>query len=356
MIGDLNTFIQYLAALYFTICIDGAFFQRFWSPDYYKLVTDNIGKYKFQQSKTLKDKLNNAIREHADNIEDHSVKRGVFMLIFCVFFLVYNAFEIERTACLDRAEEWFPLCVSTLYAIGIMLMSGFSLKRWRRVVVHSVVLVALYAAVRCVGFVNEDNLPYFCWVARLKIYLVIFLLAPIVYQLYINWLYSQAYVQHLISTLNDEYERYLKTNKAIIDNDKNLVDECYTKVFSDSYFDNKGQDVVVTKFNQAVLDRLISACRPPVPIVLISRWIKIKYNKDNIEIIRNMESKYQFVNVEGIPQNGQTEGHEDNPQYEKYVQDFDKLNSVSLAKFCKEKGLNLESFREYRKKKLKAKT
>jgi len=126
---NLNTFIQYLAALYFTICIDGAFFRRFWSPDYYKLVTENIGKYRFQQSTMLKDKLNKAIREHADKIEDHSVKRGVFMLLFCVFLLIYNAFEIRYIADFDKAKEWFPLCMMSLYVTVIMLMSGSCLKK-----------------------------------------------------------------------------------------------------------------------------------------------------------------------------------------------------------------------------------
>ena len=95
MISELNTFIQYLAALYFTICIDGAFFRRFWSPDYYRLVTENIGQYKFQQSQTLKDKLNKAIKEHAEKIEDHSIKRGVFMLLYCLFYLIFIVFEIK---------------------------------------------------------------------------------------------------------------------------------------------------------------------------------------------------------------------------------------------------------------------
>lgn len=144
-------------------------------------------------------------------------------------------------------------------------------------------------------------MQYFEWVFGLKIYWVIFLLAPITYQVYINWLYSQAYVQHLISTLNDEYERYLKTSKAINDRDKNLAHECYTKVFSDSYFENSDQDVVVTNFNQAVLERLITACQPPKPHVLIIRWIRIKLDKDNVEEIKRIESKYQFTDVEGIP-------------------------------------------------------
>ena len=260
MIGDLNTFIQYLAALYFTICIDGAFFRRFWSPDYYKLVTNIIGQYKFQQSQTLKDKLNHAIKEHAKKIEDHAVKRGVLMLLFCLFFLIFNAFETEYPTELDKVREWLPLWMSSVYITTIILMSGFSMKRWWWVISHAAIFITIYVSLRNTGIVNEDFIQYFGWVTWLKIYLVVFLLSPIIYQLYINWLYSRAYVQHLISTLNDEYERYLKTSKAINDRDKTLVDGCYNKVFSDSYFDNSGQDVVITKFNQAVLDRLISAC------------------------------------------------------------------------------------------------
>lgn len=353
MIEDLNTFILYLAALYFTICIDGAFFRRFWSPDYYKLVTENISKYKFQQSTMLKGKLDNAIREYADKIEDHSIKRGVFMLLFCVFFLIYNAFEIKYTTELDKAKEWFPLCMSSLYGTVIMLMSGFSLKRWRWVVIHTAIFVTTYIIFRYVGLVKNDYMHCFEWVSWLKIYLVIFLLAPITYQVYINWIYSQAYVQHLITTLNKEYKRYLKTNKAISDRDKNLVDECYIKVFSDSYFENCGQDVVVTKFNQAVLERLITACQPPKPHVLIVKWIRIKLDKDNVEEIERIENECQFTDVEGIPQSNESVNKTDNPFFDLLIVEYSKLLGVSIAKFCKEKGVEAELFRTYRKQKLK---
>ena len=195
----------------------------------------------------------------------------------------------------------------------------------------------------------------FLWVLWIKIFLVVFLLLPIIYQLYINWLYSQAYVQHLISTLNDEYERYLKTNRAIIDKNKNLVDESYTKVFSDSYFDNSGQDVVITNFNQAVIDRLIIACRPPVPLILIKKWISIKIDKNNVEQIHKIESKYQFSDAEVIPQKSQEMNLVENPQYDRLIEEYNKQPSVPLAKFCKEKGVDLAHFKEYRKLKLKSK-
>ena len=183
--------------------------------------------------------------------------------------------------------------------------------------------------------------------------MVIILLLPIIYQLYINWLYSQAYVQHLISTLNDEYEKYLKTSKAINDRDKKLADACYTKVFSDSYFDNTGQDVVITNFNQAVLERLIIACRPPEPFVLIKKWLSIKYDKNNVEVIRKMESQFQFPNEEVIPPKNQENKNKINPQFDQLISEYGKLSGVPLAKFCKGKGVDLESFKKYRKEKLK---
>ncbi len=355
MIGELNTFIQYLAALYFTICIDGAFFRRFWSPDYYGLVTEIISQYKFQQSKTLKTKLNDAIKEHADKIEDHSVKRGVFMLLFTLFYLIFIAFEPKCQTELDKVKEWLPLLISSFYVVAIMLMSGFSLKKWRWVVIHIIVYVAIYAIMHGIDLVNENNIQYFGFARWLKIYLVILLLFPIIYQIYINWLYSQAYVQHLISTLNNEYEKYLKTNKAINDRDKKLADDGYMKVFSDSYFENNGQDVVVTKFNQAVLDRLIEACKPPVPYVLIKKWISIKFDKNNIEQIRKIESKYQFSGAEVIPQNCKETDPFDNPLYNKLIDEYSKQTGKSLVKFCKEKGVDLVPFKEYRKLKLKSK-
>jgi len=348
MISDLNTYIQYLAALYFTICIDGAFFRRFWSPDYYKLVTDTIGHYKFQQSQILKDKLDKAIREQANLLQDRSVKRGVFMLVVCIFILVYSAFELNYQNDASRCMEWFPLLCGTEWVTLSVILSAYFLVRWRWVGGNIAIAIAIFLLMKFVGVVTTENNSSFSWVCYLKVYLVVFLIAPIVYQVYINWLYSQAYVQHLVSELNSEYEKYLKTNKGIRNKDKSLADECYLKVFADSYFDNNGQDVVITNFNQAVLKRLINACKPPKAYVLVKKWFAIKECEDYEEKIKKMETDYQLPKTdEVIPQERDTLNLE---LFEAFLKEYESKKGVPLAKFCKEKNIDLETFRGYRKK------
>ena len=95
MISDLNTFVQYFAALYFTICIDSVVTRRFWSPDYYKLVIKTIEMYDFKQSKNIRYNLYNQIKNTATALKDKSMKRGVFMLLLCVSIMLYSAFEKE---------------------------------------------------------------------------------------------------------------------------------------------------------------------------------------------------------------------------------------------------------------------
>lgn len=110
---------------------------------------------------------------------------------------------------------------------------------------------------------------------------------------------------------------------------------------------------MITKFNQAVLEKLITACRPPVPWVLIKKWISIKYDKNNVEVIRRMESQYQFSDEEVIPNNSQETNLDVNPLYDQLIKEYEKLKGVSLAKFCKDKGVETNTFKEYRKKNMK---
>ena len=66
-----------------------------------------------------------------------------------------------------------------------------------------------------------------------------------------------------------------------------------------------------------------------------------------------MESQYLFSNVDVIPQDSQEICNIENSNYDLLIEEYGTHQGVSLAKFCKDKGIDLGSFKEYRRKMLK---
>ncbi len=46
MISTLSTYVQFLAAIYVTICIDNLIGRRFWTPNYYETVINELSIFK----------------------------------------------------------------------------------------------------------------------------------------------------------------------------------------------------------------------------------------------------------------------------------------------------------------------
>ena len=94
MISQFSSFIEFLAAIYVSMSLDNDFCKRFWTPDFFKEIDNVFGDFQIE-NKLVYDKIKGSIKDKSENIQNSSLKRGGFMLGFCVFLLIYIGFEDE---------------------------------------------------------------------------------------------------------------------------------------------------------------------------------------------------------------------------------------------------------------------
>ena len=275
MICDLSTFIQFLAAIYVTITLDSLLCKRFWSPDYYNMVIDSINRIGFQNSSNIQGKLEENIRRKAFQLEETSRKRGAYLLFTCVLLLIYIGFEnkvnIENVS--ELRLHYFPIFIALLYLLGVFLIriNGAFIK-WGYVFVHLSMIILFFIAGQVL--VSNDivsnyiNLSYFRFVDFTKIILVVLLLLPVFYQLFINWVYSTAYRYYIETSLAEEANLYRQAKSALEREDKNLRPTEYLEVFSNLYFDSKSKDQHITELNKFLYKRIVDISSVPLRLKL----------------------------------------------------------------------------------------
>lgn len=184
MISDLSSFIEFMAAVYVSMILDTQITRNFWTPNIQRAITDVVISLKDPQKQEL---FSEIISRTQEGIKLSSQKKGTYMVISCVFLLIYCGFE---TSMSDELLIWL------IPNIGILLFGKWFLRKWKYIVFIHIFLASLFmfAAFNIFpAYLSDFVIP--------SIYLsgviVIFLLCPILWHLFYNWIYSSVYVGYL---------------------------------------------------------------------------------------------------------------------------------------------------------------
>ena len=264
--SELDTFVQLFAAFYVTLSVENQIFRQFWTPAYYKTVINLMPQYGFRNSSRFHQQFIDRIQELSHDLETESRKKGACMLMVCIVLLGYSIFFPE-----DSETPVFHYLSLTTYAIlslvGI-ICSHYWFKRWRYVVLYG--LFSLFLAIIFFFFFKKwlysiDTQESYkeLWEVVTKTCIILVLILPIVWQLFINWLYSEVYQRHLISLLNTEADLYRRFWKAYFKGEQSGIPDAYKDVLLAAFMNGTSLDLKVTEITRTLYERLLKACNRP---------------------------------------------------------------------------------------------
>lgn len=349
MITYLSSYIQFLAAIYVTICIDSLICRRFWSPDYYNLVTRKLAVFDNSISTPKRKRLEQQIHEKEHMLDSRSRKRGAIMFTFCLLLLWYIGFEKPYTQSTFIARN-IPLASLCFLTFVSLLSCKWISRRWRYTLLVCICLSLAFAIL--ILFISDLSIESSCWLNWLgftKRAITVLVLLPIFYQLYVNWLYSKAYIIYLDSNINDEYKRYTCSKKGFEEKDETLVDPSYDSAFRKILLKKMEGDNAMTELNNLLYEHLCVCCNPPGPIKILNNWWHNR-NVDNDSPIDVELEEYERANSEDDiirPVKSIDTLSIDPSIVEKYKK-YKKIKPIpKLTDFCKSENVDEEAFRSY---------
>lgn len=348
MMNDLNTLVQFLSAIYLTITIDNLMFNRFWTADLYAMTEKALCKFDFCLSSPKKDALLSVIKSVSVTTDKIARRRGGYFLMVCLSLLVFFAFENSLIYELKVITHFvFTL---TLFFVCIEYILGiFHWKCWRHVFSYYCVLLVIFIGGTTLlmhvlplsSFVDYLKNNDTTIVLIGKSLTVFSLVIPIALRLYNNWLNSFVYVRFINSRLEDENQAYQITKEAIKTKDQSKCDPRYDDVYKSVYFSGKGaNDSMETGLVDKLVDHLEIICRPQNIWGLIKFRLSKEFN-DSIE-----PQAKQSVNASYALPVSETD---ENIDYTQCLEEYTKLSGKKIKDFCKEKGINEDAFRKFRK-------
>ena len=324
------------------MAVNNDFCSNFWTPRYYKDLELLLSVYKFNGSSAIHKKLIGEIKFKYSIVQKYARYRGFLLLCLCIAYLVFMGFETQED--IKNIEKYLSIIYFTIFIAITILLPGVFLHTWRGVLM-SLFFCCLLAFI-LPNYIDVTNYPVITEsVYKYKsIILVIVLISPIMYQLYIYWLYSSVYKGFLKTHISKEYNKFKKSMEGIKNSDRTIVDTVYLEVWTDEKWNNTGQDATLTPYYNKLSEQLLNVASPTHSKLLFS-WLKHHFSKlfriklkaepidSNIhESTKDMLSQYE------ANKKGTLDFTKEYLQYCEWKKTAGKNNSIKT--FCSKKGIS----------------
>lgn len=268
MISHLSSFIQLLAAVYLTMCFDDTFFKGFWAREYVNpKLSELFGTSSV--SELVQDRFYASIEKIKESEKRRMKMRGTYFFMLTVFLLIVIGFEkgiAAYTGVINLSYSYIGLAI-LLYAF--YAADKFIINHWFWVYVFVFFLITGFClAIFLIPAQSVTEDFAFKMKVTAKVFIVLALIVPVIWQLFTNWIYANTYHIYAISELTKESEKY---NKAVYYNskvDKMVeIDPCYQDLVA-RRLDPDTEDHSVDPFI-SVLDERISKSVSPILLTLL---------------------------------------------------------------------------------------
>lgn len=177
-----------------------------------------------------------------------------------------------------------------------------------------ILCVATYITLKVLNSDAISQHPISLFLYEYKRHIMIgIIIFPIVYQIYVYWLYSSIYKGYLKEKVAVEYERFHTSMNGIENKEKSKVDKIYLDIWTDTKF-NSGEDTTLTPFYEELNKQLLLVASP-THWQLVTSWLHHqrktfvhKYQHNDINeanivfntIIQNQLKQYETLETDKL--------------------------------------------------------
>lgn len=277
MLNDFSTYLEILAVIYTSMCMDDIL-KNVWSPDYYNDLESALNDYKIDGHEALITRIVNTNKEKAKSIKRFMQKRAALFLLIIILLILLSSYE-----CVFHSDTSKSLYVDTIHFTMFSLIvttfsSLFGNKYFytsnQSTAVSIFVILLITAIIVC--------LNNFYW--RLSIdgvwfisFLLILLTMPIVWQLFVCWMFSSAYKGYIANKLASEKVKYDRVIKGINEHNPEIIPQSYKTILTEMSIrlENKDEAIktAIDTYVEEMENKVTKASDPRSVFKIFFSWI-----------------------------------------------------------------------------------
>ena len=290
---NFSSLLEVFTAIYVSMFLDDIL-ANIWTPVYKKKISQLIEGMKIPAIKYFVTKVEDNIDDNAKDISNHMKRKATFLLVFCLSMLLLAGLE-ARSVLLLKYGYMIATLLSFVAFIFIILGRWTFIKYSRAVIsmaFYGIVFVLLY-------YTNvTDYLAGIPWLICTQTYtfaltsVLVVLILPIIWQLFLIWVYSSLYKGYMYEIISREAYVYGKAYLAYKIKDMAALPKEYEMVAKDFVKEQPIEgDTSLNSLNTILVRRLERLCELPNVLKVFFSWIKY-----NLRGRHNHEAEYIEAN------------------------------------------------------------
>lgn len=350
MLSNYSSYIELLAAVYTSMYI-GDLFSDFWTPNYFEKLKTALENNRPTNQITTIDDLIKKNRSWVKKMKDRIKRRAVLMFFTTTFLLLLVGIEasnIENSVVIGKLYNSLILVLLVEFITYILLLRKWVFSKWKFTIlsIFSLLVIGVLAYFIEIPFLSYIT-PYHKWIVPFVLSLITI---PIIWQLFVSWLFSSAYSGYIRSKLLKEWDMYDAAKKAIEEGKRELMPREYEEALLGgicSRASTSPSDICVQHFYDRFEERLQDLCKPPQAYVMIWSWFCYKtvsvYNSLKNCVHRKSKNSVSdvFSDIRPLPivKDG-TISINYSREYAEYQMEKAKNKKLTLKVFCNDYGYN----------------
>lgn len=278
LLSDFSSFLEIVAGIYTSMCLNDVL-KGIWNTKYYSNLTSALEQFKIKEHEGVINKIIDNNKKVAEGIKWFMQRRAALMLTIDIILLLLCGFESRFASEGDNATphlkyvQFYMLVLSTLSFISLLFNKFlFSSNRKTAAII---IIILLISSILLFLNIHFDII----WFTGYFVYAILaFLSAPILWQLFACWAYSNAYSGYIKKKVGKVRSQYDAVKRGIRSKDISLVPQEYMQLFTKKNLDQSGASLnqCLGDYLDILEERLIADSKPSSAVTIFISWIKYK--------------------------------------------------------------------------------
>lgn len=285
---EYGSLLEVFTAVYVSMFIDDIL-KNIWTPNYKQKISQLIKDMNIPAVGYFEKKVEDNIDNNAKDIREHMKRKSVFLLLFCMSMLLLAGLESKSSILPEYG--YIMVTILSLVVLLFIIFGRWTFIKYPRVIICSVVYCCLFIALYFFGLAEAiTSLPWLSFVGYefALCCLLTVLSIPILWQLFLIWVYSSLYKGYMQEKITKEAYVYGKAYIAYKIKDMAALPKDYEMAAKDfvSVRQTEG-DTSLNSLNTILVERLECLCELPNVLKVFCSWLKY-----NIKGRHNHEAEY----------------------------------------------------------------
>lgn len=216
MVADYSSFLEFIGAVYFTMCLDEILTRKVWSPLDVKKQSRALDYLGMNNDDDFKNAVLDANQKKGEILQKELSKKSVIGLFVIAFLLVFCGYE-QEVCNPENTEPLKLLQLELAYTCVIFITSLFLFQyklfeKVKYVTLYVIGLFFTFIVIRWKTLVFNNSCIEQFVVDNIGLFVCVIVTIPILWQIFITWIYKSVfygYVKTRIRNAQAEYARVL---------------------------------------------------------------------------------------------------------------------------------------------------